>query len=196
MSGSPIIQDGKIIGVLTHVFVNDPTGAFSKWLGRSKKNEPPGEFFSGRFRLEFPLLRLRNEEIRSICEVRIALDTLAARLCVDSLSDEQIDILYEKVCEMKDAQKMSEAVQAAFEFQHEFALMSNNTLIPLIIQSFKSPIFAMWERYCALYGLEALYENNYKMWTYIANRDTEGVIKWVESSMKNCIEGNQQIYYE
>lgn len=65
---------------------------------------------------------------------------MAARLCVDSLSDEQIDILYEKVCEMKDAQKMSEAVQAAFEFQHEFALMSNNALIPLIIQSFKSPI--------------------------------------------------------
>ena len=139
---------------------------------------------------------LRNEEIRSIFEVRIALDTLAARLCVDLLSDEQINILYEKVCEMKDAQKMSEAVQAAFEFQHEFALMSNNALIPLIIQSFKSPIFAMWERYCALYGLEALYENNYKMWTYIANRDTEGVIKWVESSMKNFIEGNQQIYYE
>ena len=25
MSGSPIIQDGKIIGAVTHVFVNDPT---------------------------------------------------------------------------------------------------------------------------------------------------------------------------
>lgn len=139
---------------------------------------------------------LRNEEIRSIFEVRIALDTMAARLCVDTVSDEEVDLLYEKVCEMKEAQKMSEAVQAAFEFQHEFALMSNNTLIPLIVQSFKSPIFAMWERYCMLYGIEALYENNYKMWTYIKARDTEGVIAWIESSMKNCIEGEQQIYYE
>lgn len=139
---------------------------------------------------------LRNDEIRSIFEVRIALDTMAARLCVDSITDEEVEVLYRKVCEMKDAQKMSEAVQAAFEFQHEFALMSNNTLIPLIIQSFKSPIFVMWERYCTLYGIQALYENNYKMWTYIKARDTEGVIGWIESSMKNCIEGDQQIYYE
>lgn len=139
---------------------------------------------------------LRNDEIRSIFEVRIALDTLAARLCVDTISDEEVEVLYQKVCEMKDAQKMSEAVQAAFEFQHEFALMSNNTLIPLIIQSFKSPIFAMWERYCTLYGMQALYENNYKMWTYIKERDTEAVVEWIESSMKNCIEGDQQIYYE
>ena len=28
LSGSPIIQDGKIIGAVTHVFVNDPTEGF------------------------------------------------------------------------------------------------------------------------------------------------------------------------
>lgn len=35
MSGSPIIQDGKIIGAVTHVFVNDPTkgyGLFIEWM--------------------------------------------------------------------------------------------------------------------------------------------------------------------
>lgn len=139
---------------------------------------------------------LRNDEIRSIFEVRIALDTLAARLCVSKIGDEEIELLYQKVCEMKEAKKMSEAIQAAFEFQHEFALMSGNTLIPLIIQSFKTPIFSMWERYCMLYGLEALYESNYKMWTYIRDRDVEGAVAWIERSMNNCIEGDQQIYYE
>ena len=29
MSGSPIIQDGKLIGALTHVFVNDPTKGYA-----------------------------------------------------------------------------------------------------------------------------------------------------------------------
>ena len=29
MSGSPIIQDGKLIGVTTHVFVNDPTKGYA-----------------------------------------------------------------------------------------------------------------------------------------------------------------------
>lgn len=35
MSGSPIIQDGKVIGAVTHVFVNDPTsgyGCFIEWM--------------------------------------------------------------------------------------------------------------------------------------------------------------------
>ena len=35
MSGSPIIQDGKIIGAVTHVFLNDPTkgyGVYSDWM--------------------------------------------------------------------------------------------------------------------------------------------------------------------
>lgn len=35
MSGSPIIQDNKLAGVVTHVFVNDPTrgyGIFAEWM--------------------------------------------------------------------------------------------------------------------------------------------------------------------
>lgn len=35
MSGSPILQDGKIVGAVTHVFVNDPTsgyGTFIEWM--------------------------------------------------------------------------------------------------------------------------------------------------------------------
>lgn len=35
MSGSPIIQDGKLVGMVTHVFVNDPTrgyGIFAEWM--------------------------------------------------------------------------------------------------------------------------------------------------------------------
>lgn len=35
MSGSPIIQDGKLVGSVTHVFINDPTkgyGLFIEWM--------------------------------------------------------------------------------------------------------------------------------------------------------------------
>lgn len=32
MSGSPIIQDGKLVGAVTHVFVNDPTKGFGLYL--------------------------------------------------------------------------------------------------------------------------------------------------------------------
>jgi stage IV sporulation protein B len=35
MSGSPIIQKGKLVGAVTHVFVNDPTrgyGVMAEWM--------------------------------------------------------------------------------------------------------------------------------------------------------------------
>lgn len=42
MSGSPIIQNGKIVGAVTHVLVNDPTrgyGIFIEWMLKSLNSE-------------------------------------------------------------------------------------------------------------------------------------------------------------
>ena len=35
MSGSPILQDGRLVGAVTHVFVNDPKkgyGVYIEWM--------------------------------------------------------------------------------------------------------------------------------------------------------------------
>ena len=32
MSGSPIVQNGKLIGAVTHVFVNDPTRGYGIFI--------------------------------------------------------------------------------------------------------------------------------------------------------------------
>lgn len=140
--------------------------------------------------------KLRNEEIRSILEVRIALDTLAAQLCIDRISDEGVQLLLEKTERIRDAGSIQDAAQAAFEFQHEFALLSKNTLIPLIFQSFRTPVFTLWERFCSLYGIPALYQNTYKLWSFIRDRDTEGAIQWIEHSVGESIGGSRRIYYE
>lgn len=34
MSGSPIIQNGKIVGAVTHVLVNDPTSGYGIYIER------------------------------------------------------------------------------------------------------------------------------------------------------------------
>ena len=34
MSGSPILQNGKIVGAVTHVLVDDPTSGYGIWVGR------------------------------------------------------------------------------------------------------------------------------------------------------------------
>lgn len=140
--------------------------------------------------------RIRNEEMRSILEVRLALDTLAAQLCIATISDEDIQLLYGIIEKIRTADSITAASEAAFEFQHEFALISKNVLIPLIFQSFRAPIFTMWERFCTLYGLPVLYENNYKMWCYIRDHDTDGAIEWLRYSVGECISGKWQIYYD
>jgi len=41
MSGSPVLQDGKLVGVVTHVFVNDPTKGYciyAEWMYRQVLN--------------------------------------------------------------------------------------------------------------------------------------------------------------
>lgn len=139
--------------------------------------------------------RIRNDEIRSIFEIRIALDSLAARLCIDRITDEEVQLLLDIIQPIKDTEDVQAAIQAAFDFQHEFAMLSGNTLLPLIFQSFKAPIFTLWERFCNLYGIPALYVSNYKLWTYIRNRDTKGAIAYIEASMAECIHGSRQIYY-
>ncbi len=140
--------------------------------------------------------RIRNDEIRSIFELREALDSLAAKLCINRVSDEDVALLLEKVEDIKHSQTKADAINSAFEFQHEFALMSGNSLIPLIFMSFRAPIYTLWERFVDLYGVDVLYDRNYKMWTYIKNRDTDGAVAWIESSMKECIDGDFTIYYD
>ena len=43
MSGSPIVQNGKLVGAVTHVFVNDPTRGYGifieNMLAESEKNK-------------------------------------------------------------------------------------------------------------------------------------------------------------
>lgn len=139
--------------------------------------------------------KIRNEEIRSILEVRLALDTLITKQTIETATNETIEKLSHQVAKMKDG-SISETVEAAYAFQHEIALASNNTLVPLIFQSFRSTIIAMWERFCTIYGTEVLYSNNKKLLEYIKNRDTDGALKWLEHSINECLDGSMQIYYE
>jgi stage IV sporulation protein B len=38
MSGSPIIQNGKLVGAITHVFINDPTRGFGIMIDKMINN--------------------------------------------------------------------------------------------------------------------------------------------------------------
>ena len=74
--------------------------------------------------------RLRNEEIRSILEIRDALDKLAAAGIIACASEEDIAALFRAAETIREAGDNRHAAEAAFAFQHELAMQSGNTLLP------------------------------------------------------------------
>lgn len=114
--------------------------------------------------------RLRDAEIRSILELRIALDTLAVELCIPIIKEDEIKILKGYVNKMKETDSVETASNLAFQFQHELAFLSGNTLLPLIFHSFKVPILSLWERFCILYGIDSLINNTSILCDYIEKR--------------------------
>ncbi|WP_454054942.1 FadR/GntR family transcriptional regulator [Clostridium sp. Marseille-Q7071] len=138
---------------------------------------------------------LREAEIRSILELRIAFDSLAIELCIPKITDDEINILKGYVKQMEEATSPEVASEIAFSFQHELAFLSGNTLIPLIFYSFKVPILSLWERFCRLYGLESLHKNTAILCDYIEKRDTDKALEWLTTSINDTINGSRQIYY-
>lgn len=138
---------------------------------------------------------LRDAEIRSILELRIAFDSLAVELCIPKITDDEIALLKSYVTLMKETDSLEIASELAFQFQHELACLSGNTLLPLIFSSFKVPVLSMWERFCRLYGIESLYNNTSVLCSFIEQKDAKNAIEWLSTSINDTISGNKQIYY-
>lgn len=139
--------------------------------------------------------RLREDEVRSILEVRDALDRLALTCIIPHVTDEDVALLEEKAEAIGQAASNAEAAEAAFAFQHELAMLSGNTLLPLIFRSFYSSIFVLWERFCRLHGISMLYETSHRLWTHIRDRDLTGALAWLDECTREAISGSRQIYY-
>ena len=137
---------------------------------------------------------LGRDEIRSILEVRRALEHLAAERAIRHASDEALERLGKYLAHIADASSAMEAAEAAFSFQHELALVGGNSIVPLIYYSFKPPVIALWVRFCSLYGIPALVHNTQTLYTLIWNRDTDGASRWIETYLEQAISGSQQIY--
>ena len=139
---------------------------------------------------------LGREEIRSILEVRRALEQLAVGLILRNATDEDIDRLGDLVTHIAGAQTPQQAAERAFEFQHELALISGNSILPLFYYSFRAPVIVLWVRFCSRYGIEALCRNTELLYTYLKNRDEQQLRRWIETYLREAIEGCQQIYSE
>ncbi len=139
--------------------------------------------------------RLRNEEIRSILEVRDALDKLAVADIIPHVTELDNTLLLEKVEAIRQARDNRQAAEAAFAFQHELAMLSGNTLLPLIFRSFYSSVLVLWERFCALHGIDTLYQTSCRLCGHIRDKDIPGAIAWIDYCTRETVSGSRCIYY-
>lgn len=139
--------------------------------------------------------RLRNEEIRSILEVRDALDKLAVADIIPHVTELDNTLLLEKVEAIRQARDNRQAAEAAFAFQHELAMLSGNTLLPLIFRSFYSSVLVLWERFCALHGIDTLYQTSCRLCGHIRDKDIPGAVAWIDYCTLETVSGSRCIYY-
>lgn len=137
---------------------------------------------------------LNKSEIRSILEVRIVLDRLAATLTIEHASDEQMDSLKTYLDDLKVCKDPKKAAQLAFSFHHELGFISGNTLLPLFFVSFKNPVMSLWIRFCKEYDIKTLYRNTNLFYENLKSRDLSKTLSFIESSLHETIEGDRQIY--
>ena len=138
---------------------------------------------------------LRREEIKSILELRLALDSLAVELCAARITEEELTQLRESTEAILQAKTSDDAIRQAYEFQHRLALFSGNTLLPILFSSFKSLTHTLWQRFCALYGTAALYENTNALCACLEKRDFPGAISCLTATLQESIGGSRPIYY-
>lgn len=100
---------------------------------------------------------LKNREVKSVLEARIMFMVEATRFAIDRASDEELLGLQEYVYQMENCTDPEKTASLIFEFSHEIAYISGNTLLPLFFVSFRDLVCSLWVRYGQKYGTKELY---------------------------------------
>lgn len=144
--------------------------------------------------MEYHSDTLGRMEIRSILEVRRALEHLATDAAIDEAADEDLERLGTLAEKVEAAGSVNETVEAVFAFHHELSVVSKNSLLPLLYISFRPVVTQLWVRFCRRYGTQALKENTLSLARCVIARDREAARRCTDDHMDSAIRGAQQIY--
>lgn len=138
---------------------------------------------------------LARSEVKSILELRVVLMTLVGALCIENVSDEDLnDHLNPILDQLREGRTNEEIVDATYRLHHELAFISGNALLPLIFASFRDLVCGLWLRYVVNYGKDALIASDEALVDYLLKRDFKGVTEHIWNGSKESIIGSRQIY--
>ncbi len=130
---------------------------------------------------------LRRNEVRSLLEVRDALECLCLRLVLEQASLPELEAMSPMVEAIREAASPEEAAERVYDFHHELAVLSGNVLMPLLYHSFHPQGVYLWALYCKRSGIERLYEIKLRLYTALLNRDLDSVYEQTHAIMDAAI---------
>ena len=136
---------------------------------------------------------LRRNEVRSLLEVRDALECLCLRQVIERVSLAELEALAPLLEAIRTASAPEEAAELTYDFHHELAVLSGNVLMPLLYHSFHPQGVYLWTLYCKRSGIECLYEIKLRLYTALLNRDREAVFEQTHAIMNAAI-GDLPVY--
>lgn len=137
---------------------------------------------------------LQPKEIASIVEYKCGIETLACKRVIQNASDEEITRLGKFLDNILEADSPKKAALCAYEYYHELAVLSGNTIVPMLTAGFKKVTVGLWTRYAQNYGTQQLYKSLAEVYFYINKRDFDGAIRQISQSTTDTISGDYSIY--
>ncbi|HRX58053.1 MAG TPA: FCD domain-containing protein [Eubacteriales bacterium] len=136
---------------------------------------------------------MRQNEVRSLLETRSALECLCVRLVIEHAADEELETLRPILAGIETASDHEDAAGRVFHFHHEMAVLSGNTLLPLMYYSFRPESVHLWSLFCKFSGVQALYEIKRNLFDALIRRDVQDAQTQTRDVMNRAI-ANLSIY--
>ena len=139
---------------------------------------------------------LRRPEVRSSIELKILFDSFAIRQMSPHLTEENLDKLRGYILAIEKITKVTEAAEISYEFFRYMSILSGNTILPLIYNSFRTSNRNLFERHIRLYGVKLTIDFMTQLFNLIAKGEAQEAISYLTNYYERSIKGDLEIYSE
>ena len=138
----------------------------------------------------------RKAEVRSSIELKILFDCFAIEHMMPHLTPEHLNKMKAYIDAFSKTTKVSDASDVAYEFFRYMSILSQNTILPLIYNSFRTSNRTLFERHIRLHGIQLTLEFMNTLLGYIQSKDSESAIQYLTHYYNRSISGDLEIYHE
>lgn len=132
---------------------------------------------------------MRQNEVRSLLEIRIACEELCLKLVLERCNSLQIESVLAPILEdLRDTSDPDVAAECVFRFYHETAVMSENAILPLLYYSFREQGKYLWSLYCKKNGTKKMYDLKLSLFTSMINGDLDSCVSQTRTVLQDAID--------